>query len=205
MLAPRKKLWSTPPAVAEAAADLLGLTPGDTLADFGCGDAVALIAAASRVRCRAVGWEIDGPRAAKASARVAELGLTELVSVHAGNALDADPTGVTAVFLYLIDRGLRMVLPLLSRIAATLPPDPDGRRLLRVATVLYRLPAPLAPIEVRHVELSPLVRFPLFLYHLSPDDIAAAAASAPPPPSAPAADDVAPDDKPPADSVEAGS
>lgn len=168
MLAPRKKLWSTPLVVAEAACDLLRLTRDDVVADFGCGDAVALITAAQRVHCKAVGWEIDKDRAALASARVAELGLDGLVTVHAGNALEADPAGVTSVFLYLIDRGLRMVLPLLERIASVDPSKP-----LRVITVLYRLPAPLVPDEVHHVHVSALVRFPLFLYHLSPAKLAA--------------------------------
>ena len=121
MLAPRKKLWSTPAAVAEVACDLLGLTSEDVLADFGCGDAVTLIVAAQRVNCRAIGWEIDERRAAQASARIATLGLTEKITIHTGNALEADPSGISAVFLYLIDRGLRMVLPLLSRIAACQP------------------------------------------------------------------------------------
>ena len=173
MLAPRKKLWSSPPQVAKAACDLLGLEPGDVLADFGCGDAVALVTAAGHVGCRAIGWEIDSPRAAAASARVAELGLSDLVKIHAGNALEADPTGITSVFLYLIERGLRMVLPLLGRIAAALPASTP----LRVVTVLYRLPVPLVPTEIRHVQLSTDVRFPLFLYLLTSSQVEAAVAA----------------------------
>ena len=168
MLAPRKKLWSTPAAVADAAVSLLAVTPDDVIADFGCGDGVALIAAAQRVRCRAVGWEIDAPRAAQASAHIAELGLSDHVTIHAGNALEARPCGVTVVFLYLIERGLRMLLPLLARIASDLPGP------LRILTVLYRLPAPLVPTEVHHVQLGPLVRFPLYLYRLSPAELEAA-------------------------------
>ena len=173
MLAPRKKLWSTPPVVAEAACHLLGLTPDDVLADFGCGDAIALITAAQKAHCRAVGWEIDEPRALQAAERVSELGLSSTVVIHAGNALTAEPEGITAVFLYLIDRGLRLVLPLLGRIASSLPCGSP----LRVVTVLYRLPAPLVPSEVHHVQLSAHVRFPLFLYRLSAQEVAAAAAA----------------------------
>ncbi len=55
MLAPREKLWPAPEPVADAAMRMLRLTEDDTVADFGCGDGVALYAALRAGAARAVG------------------------------------------------------------------------------------------------------------------------------------------------------
>ena len=38
MLAPTKRLFSTPQVIADVAIEMLGLTPASTLVDVGCGD-----------------------------------------------------------------------------------------------------------------------------------------------------------------------
>lgn len=94
----------------------------DTLLDVGCGDARVLRRAVERFGCRGVGVEIDEPRAAAASEAVAAAGLADRITIRCGNALDDELPACTAVFLYLIERGLRRIVPLLQRAAGALPP-----------------------------------------------------------------------------------
>lgn len=174
-LAAREKLWSTPPEVVEAALDLLDLTPADVLADLGCGAGGALFAAAKR-GARAQGWEILPDRAAATRDAVAAAGLSDRITVHTGNALDADVpgAGVTAVFLYLIERGLARVMPLLQAAAAALPGG-----ILRVVTVQYRIRG-LAPARVARAYLSdrPEVMYLLHRYDITPAGAGAVGAGA---------------------------
>ena len=118
MLAPTKRLFSTPPVIAEVALEMLGLTPEDTLFDLGCGDGSFLIRAAAASGCRCVGVEIDGPRAELARGLVAEAKMEHLVTIHTGNALAMDISAATKIFLYLVPRGYRALLPMLQALPA---------------------------------------------------------------------------------------
>lgn len=173
MLAPRETLWAAPREVAEAALELLGVHAADTLCDYGCGDGVALLAAAERFGCRAVGYEIHRERAHALQLRVAAAGLGERVHVRAANALECDADEPTCVYLYLIERGLKLMLPLLQRAAAR---QPEGY--LRVVTVLYRIPGVGPPVRTLKHVVSPTVMFPLHLYHIRAAPMAAASGSA---------------------------
>lgn len=104
MLAPRKKLWSAPVEVIDAAINMLAVSPEDTLADYGCGDGRVLIRAASTIGCHCLGVEMHVPRADAARAAVSSQGLSELVEIQAANALDVDFSKANKVFLFLIDR-----------------------------------------------------------------------------------------------------
>ncbi len=102
-------------------------------------------------------------RAAGVQARIAAAGLADRLAVVAGNALEAAvQPAPTAVYLYLIERGLRAMLPHLRRLAGALPGG-----VLRVVTVLYRFDRPLAPVRVERVAVSDLVRTPVYLYHIA--------------------------------------
>ena len=122
MLAPRKKLWSTPSAAIDVAANLIQLTSSDTLYDVGCGDGRVIIHLASTTPCRRfVGIEIDEDRAKEAQTNVEQATLLgqipEGVSIviRRENALEVDYSEATAVFLYLVPRGLRLIKPILQR------------------------------------------------------------------------------------------
>jgi len=191
MLAPQAKLWPASNEVAGAALEMLRLTPEDVLADYGCGNGVALLLAVQRFGCRgAVGYEINVERALATRAAVAAAGLAARVAVHTGNALEADTSGgaeggggtPTCVYLYLIARGLGLMLPLLRRLAALQP-----ARALRVVSVLYRIPGE-AHVEMRKVYSGAggLVMTQVYLYSISAD-APAALAEGPPPPPPPAA------------------
>ena len=166
MLAPRDKLWPAHPALVEAALDLLGVRGAPSvLADFGCGDGPALFGAVAR-GARAIGWEIHAPRAAALAQEVAQRGLGGSITVVQGNALDAAFSAgggetPTHVFLYLIARGLRLMLPILRQLAAL---QPSGA--LPVVTALYSIEG-LTPLEIRRVSTSGASRTPLYLYSIS--------------------------------------
>lgn len=157
MLAPRNKLWPSNPKIVELSLDLLGLKAKDHLADWGCGDGPALFGAAER-GATASGWEIHEERATKLREKVASRGLEGVIHVHTGNALEASlPTDppITHVYLFLIARGLRLMLPLLRKAAALLP-----NQTLPVVTVLYSMEG-LTPVETRKC---PETKTPYHLY-----------------------------------------
>ena len=74
MLAPRKKLWSSPNVAVEAAVRLLDPQPDDVMYDIGCGDGLFLVTCALACGCKCVGIEIDDDRAKEAEAKVNEAG-----------------------------------------------------------------------------------------------------------------------------------
>lgn len=167
MLAPRRTLWSSPPEVVAAGLAALNLGDTDMLADFGCGTAGALISAAQHWSVpRAVGYEIDAERAEEARAAVAAAGLSDRVHIVCGNALEVEPEdAITAVYSYLTERGLRLMLPVFRKLAARLP-----SRTLRVVTILYRIPG-VAPVHTSRMTLlhRPECMYPIALYHITPE------------------------------------
>lgn len=109
-----------PQATVEAMLDAMQLTTADTLADWGCGDGRILIAAAKR-GIRGIGVEIDPSRAAVAVQAVKAAGVSDLVTIETGDALDFDATRVTAVTAYLYPPLLAKLAPKMMqvRIAAS--------------------------------------------------------------------------------------
>ena len=59
MLAPRKKLWSSPDVAVDAAVRLLRPLPTDVVYDIGCGDGRFLVTCALLCGCKCIGIEID--------------------------------------------------------------------------------------------------------------------------------------------------
>lgn len=213
MLAPRNKLWSTPPAAVEAGLAALALSAEDVLVDYGAGDGRVLIAAATAAQCTCLGYEVNEERAAEAEAAVEAAGVADRVTVHVQSALEAgegeaisapalrrtlpppaptDFSHPTAVFAFLIERGLRKLVPLLlqeaaRRAEADAPAPaaagdaaaaepktaqaPDSPR-LRFLSVLYPIPPGVcsAPVQVQWVASSELVKTPVYLYHWFGDD-----------------------------------
>lgn len=94
----------------------LQLAPADTIADLGCGDGRALIAAVQSSGCRAVGVEIDSERAELARRNVDAAGLSDKITIFTGDATDFDlqGAGVTHVYLYLFSDLLEKLSPKLK-------------------------------------------------------------------------------------------
>ena len=133
MLAPRKKLWSTPPEVVELGMGLLCPAAGDTIVDIGCGGGNTLVGGARLFPLASfVGYEIVPERAEEARQLVEAAGLSDRITIHTGNVLDLlIPTSVEAdaatgfggkkFFLYLTDRGVTKLRPIFERAAQTAP------------------------------------------------------------------------------------
>lgn len=75
--------------------------PGEVLYDLGAGDGRIAIAAARDYGIRAVGIEIDARKVAEARANVARAGLSGLVEIRQGDAMDADLRDANVVTLFL--------------------------------------------------------------------------------------------------------
>ena len=163
MLAPRKVLHSTPIEVLEQAFHVLNINSfneHDVLFDIGCGDARALIYVAQTFGMKCVGIEIDPDRAAEAKENILKMGLESLITIHCGNALEIDLSKATIVYLFLIERGLRKILPILQTI----------KHPIRVITYLYPIPGErytqreqCTVTKERTIPLS----FPIYLYEFN--------------------------------------
>lgn len=182
MLAPRKTLWSTPDPVLKTVVEWVELKATDVVCDVGCGDGRVLIQWASKqtLPVTFIGLEIDLERTQEAQTNVKQAYAHGLipshvkVTIHCANALEASHLyqDVTVFFLYLIPRGLRLLYPLLKHILELRGKESDGQQVpLKVITYMAPLPneSYIAKEECR-VNHQPGAAWPLYLYHLYPDD-----------------------------------
>ncbi|MGB0758678.1 MAG: SAM-dependent methyltransferase [Rubripirellula sp.] len=105
----------TPLEQLESILDELELTSSDTLVDFGCGDARALIMAVDKYGCRGVGIEIEPEQYRKAKLSVEARGLTDKIEIKLGDATKAD-IEATAGFVYLWPETLEALSPQLQKL-----------------------------------------------------------------------------------------
>jgi precorrin-6B methylase 2 len=92
MLAPRKKLWSTPSEVIEVAISLLQITDSDIVYDIGAGDCRFLLRCRESTGATCVGVEIDTERAELARRNILDSGYSESEClIVTGNALEQVP------------------------------------------------------------------------------------------------------------------
>lgn len=105
-----------PMRVVNHAIQSLELDENDTIADLGCGDGRALVAAVSSAGCRGIGVEINEGRAEVARSRVRRAGLSDRIRIITGDALTFDlaEAGVTAVYVYLFPDLLERLRPSLA-------------------------------------------------------------------------------------------
>ena len=116
MIAPRKKLWSTPPEVIEAAIHHLNLSDRDILYDIGAGDCRFIQECHNSSGACCIGVEIDVERSDAARQNIIDLGYSDSqCSVITGNALDQ----VTMSFCSLI-HALHLLMQLLQLITTGL-------------------------------------------------------------------------------------
>mmetsp|Transcript_31106 Transcript_31106/g.29683 ORF Transcript_31106/g.29683 Transcript_31106/m.29683 type:complete len:163 (+) Transcript_31106:186-674(+) len=160
MLAPRKKLWSTPPEVLEKAIELLEIKSSDVVYDIGAGDGRFIIECHQRTGAKCIGIEIDEKRAEEARRDILERGLTEdQCSIIIGNALEQDYSAATVLFLYLVPRGLKLMMPMLQNIP----------RKLKVITYMASLPECIDIKQTVKVKTSKHAdaEWPLYLYDMN--------------------------------------
>ncbi len=105
----------TPDALVQDLLDKMQLQAGDVLAELGCGDGRILIAAAKR-GIRGIGVELDPIRAQVARENVQRSGLSELITVETGDALEFDFSRVTCATCYLYPPLLEKLAPKLKEL-----------------------------------------------------------------------------------------
>lgn len=157
MLAPRKKLWSTPLEVVDRAIELLAPKEGDVVWDIGAGDGRFLLRCAEITRAQCIGVEIDEERGQQACLAIAEMQYPEgKCHFIIGNALEQDYSLGTSFFLYLVPRGLRIILPILRKL----------RHKIRVVTYMAPFPEEVAPTSIVKVSTAshPEAQWPLYVY-----------------------------------------
>ena len=163
MLAPRKKLWSTPVEVLEKAISLLDLRENDVVYDIGAGNGNFIITCGlSHPSIQCIGVEIDEERGNSANQAIEAAGLSlNRCQVIVGNALEIDYSNATAFYLYLVPRGLRIIQSILKSLT---------QKNIRVLTYMSPLPEG-KPISIHKVSTAshPEAEWPLYYYILNPD------------------------------------
>lgn len=162
MLAPRKKLWSTPIEVIDEAIRLLQPTASELVYDIGAGDGNFIIRCALNTPANCIGVEIDEDRANFAQKSILESGLDNVkCKIICGNALEFDYSEGTCFFLYLVPRGLRIILPHLQSI----------KNSIRVVTYMSPLPD-LTAVSVSKIGTAthPEAKWPLYFYEMHPNN-----------------------------------
>ena len=182
MLAPRKKLWSSPKEVIDAAIALLELTDEDICCDIGCGDGRFLFRACELTAVsQVIGIEVDDVRCEKLAQQAQTVPeLSSRCNIICGNALDQDFSRVTCFFLYLIPHGLRVIYRHVLRNIVN--------RRVRVVTYMSPLPSEFVdPVQIIKVPTSGHTdaEWPLYLYEIynksvpeSTDDVSSIAEAA---------------------------
>ena len=172
MLAPRKKLWSTPKSVIDVSSTLLNLKCTDKVYDIGAGDGRVLIHLAKTTACMDfVGIEIDHDRAEEARRNVLAENLSSQIEIKETNALYDNFDDATVVFLYLVPRGLSLIHPLLMRLVQKkreLQRNCHPQVILRVITYISKLKGEQHKAVVKcSVAHHNSAAWPVYLYHFS--------------------------------------
>ncbi len=182
MLAPRKKLWTTPKEGLLKGVDLLRIGPNDIVYDIGCGDGNFLFHCLDYlheefVRSRNLleheitlqikGIDIEEERIHKIKEKIKELReqhtygeggdfLFDRLTVIQQNALDLTYSDGTCFYLYLIPRGLKQVIDILVK---------NIHHPFRVVTFIYPIPNySYQATEKVHSEKHEGSQWPLFYY-----------------------------------------
>jgi 16S rRNA A1518/A1519 N6-dimethyltransferase RsmA/KsgA/DIM1 with predicted DNA glycosylase/AP lyase activity len=157
-LAPRKKLWSSPIEVIDNAIDCLDLSSEDLVFDLGAGDGKFLFRLLERTTARVVGVEIDSDRVQQLQHVIDDDRSIppERCRIIQANALEVDLSSATAFYLYLVPRGLRLVLPLIQQIK---------RNNIRVVTYMSPFPG-IEALEVHKISTAhhPEAMWPIYVY-----------------------------------------
>ncbi len=152
-----------------AAISLLKFQPDDIVYDIGCGDGNFLSCALQDLANNNInnvtlnGVEIEAERAASAEQKLrsiaATLSITVEINIVVGNALEQDYSSATCIFMYLIPRGLRLILPILQQ---------HLKHPTRIVTFMNPLPG-IKPAQTLSIstESHGEAQWPLYYYELS--------------------------------------
>jgi SAM-dependent methyltransferase len=90
----------------------------DTVYDLGCGDGRIVVAAADKVRCRGIGYDIDPHRVREARRNAIAHQVEHLVRIEERDLFTVDLREATVVMLYLGTQPNARLLPQLERLPA---------------------------------------------------------------------------------------
>jgi predicted RNA methylase len=107
--------WKTTAAVAHVVVRLAKLTNKDIIFELGCGDAEHLIVFAKKYKIRCVGVEIDPLRYLIAKWNVRRNRLDKKITIRKGNLYDCDISTATVIYVYLLPRVLKKLLPIFKK------------------------------------------------------------------------------------------
>jgi SAM-dependent methyltransferase len=178
MLAPRKKLWTSPKEALQLAIEVLEIKENDVVYDVGCGDGSFLflckdfllekyelpIVNSPLLSVRVIGVDIEEERVATIRGKLSEnvetsLNFPDFITVIHSNALELTYSDGTCFYLYLVSRGLRQIVDILLK-NITHP--------FRVITFMYPIPnqAFIRSYKV-HSEKHDGSQWPLFYYEFN--------------------------------------
>ena len=141
----RLSWWApTPRSIVIEALKLAEIGPYDLLFDLGCGDGRVIADAAGLFGARAIGFDIDPLKVREARVRIRRAGISQKVQVRRQSILAIpDLYRPTVIYLYLTQRALKRVLPILARRCR------KGTRIITVDTWNHRWP-PEKTLSVQH-------------------------------------------------------
>lgn len=188
MLAPRKKLWTTPKEVLVEALHLLLIQENDIVYDIGCGDGNFLFlcleeanqkffnrieksSEENSIPFQVIGVDIEEERVQSIHQRLEEMKVNEIYppevfnhiqAIHS-NALDLPYSNGTCFYLYLIPRGLKQVLQILVK---------NISHPFRIATYMYQIPGFHYNKMIKvHSEKHDGSQWPVYYYEIDPSNI----------------------------------
>jgi SAM-dependent methyltransferase len=129
--------WSpTPRWVVIEALKLAELGPRDVLFDLGCGDGRVVVDSVRLFGAHAVGFDIDPAKVREARARITRAGVVGQARIRLQSILAIpDLYKATIVYLYLTERAIKKVVPVLARRCR------KGTRIISVDNSIRRWPA----------------------------------------------------------------
>ena len=108
---------ATPESLIDPLLELAQVGPGDHVVDIGCGDGRLVVAAATRLGCRALGIERSPELVDSARALARAAGVQQLVEIVEGDARSCDLGEATVVFMFLpIDIAAHLLADTLRRL-----------------------------------------------------------------------------------------
>ena len=108
----------TPNDVVEKMLELANVQKDDLLYDLGCGDGRIVVAAAKRIGCRAVGYDIDPNRVKESLENVARNNVGHLVSIEQKDIFTLDLSKANVITLYLLPSLNVRLIPQLEKLKA---------------------------------------------------------------------------------------
>ena len=106
----------TPHDVVAKMLELAKVRKGDVLYDLGCGDGRIVVAAAKKLHCRAMGFEIDDERVAEARKNLKKAKVENLANIEQKDIFTIDLNPASVVTLYLLPALNVRLIPQLEKL-----------------------------------------------------------------------------------------